>query len=65
MNQTATEIADEIVPSNARRGPGGEERETAAVAVIEDLEGVVSRLTGERSEPPVVEDEEPCSRGGG
>ena len=37
----------------------GEQRAAAGVAVVEDLEEVVPSLSRERSEPPVVEDEEP------
>ena len=51
-------IADDIVPV-FDGDLAGEERAAAGVAVVEDLEEVVSSLAGERSEPPVVEDEEP------
>ena len=37
----------------------GEQRATAGIAVVEDFQEVVSSLARERSEPPVVEDEEP------
>ena len=38
----------------------GEQRAAAGVPVVEDLKEVVPCLAGERSEPPVVQDEEPC-----
>ena len=49
-------IADDVVPV-LDGDLAGEERAAAGVAVVEDLEEVVSSLTGERSESPVVEDE--------
>ena len=51
-------IADDIVPV-FDRDLAGEQRATAGIAVVEDLEEVVSSLARERSEPPVVENEEP------
>ena len=51
-------VADDIVPV-VDGDLAGEERATAGVAVVEDFEEVVSSLSRERSEPPVVEDEEP------
>ena len=51
-------IADDIVPVFDGY-LAGEERAAAGVAVVEDLEEVVPSLARERSEPPVVEDEEP------
>ena len=53
-------IADDIVPV-FDGDLAGEERAAAGVAVVEDLEEVVPSLARERSEPPVVEDEEPRS----
>ena len=51
-------IADDVVPV-LDGDLAGEQRAAAGVAVVEDLEEVVSSLAGERSEAPVVEDEEP------
>ena len=53
-------IADDVVPV-LDGDLAGEQRAAAGVAVVEDLEEVVSSLAGERSESPVVEDEEPGS----
>ena len=52
-------IADDIVPV-VDGDLAGEERAAAGVAVVEDLEEVVPALARVQSEPPVVEDEEPC-----
>ena len=52
-------IADDIVPV-FDGDLAGEQGAAAGVAVVEDLEEVVSSLAGERSESPVVEDEKPC-----
>ena len=51
-------IADDIVPVLDGH-LAGQQRAAAGVAVVEDLEEVVPALSRERSEPPVVEDEEP------
>ena len=51
-------IADDLVPV-LDGDLAGEQRAPAGVAVVEDLEEVVPCLSGERSEPPVVEDKEP------
>ena len=51
-------IADDILPV-FDGDLAGEQGATAGVAVVEDLEEVVPALARERSEPPVVEDEEP------
>ena len=37
----------------------GEQRAAAGIAVVEDLEEVVPPLARERSEAPVIEDEQP------
>ena len=51
-------VTDEVVP--VLDGElAGEDGTAPSVAVIQDLEEVVTTLAGERSEPPVVEDEEP------
>ena len=52
-------VADDIVPV-VDGDLAGEQGAAAGVAVVEDLEEVVSSLSRERSESPVVEDEEPC-----
>ena len=51
-------IANDIVPV-LDGDLAGEQRATAGIAVVKDLEEVVSSLAGERSEPPVIKDEEP------
>ena len=51
-------IADDIVPV-LDGNLAGEQRAAAGIAVVEDLEEVVTSLARERSEPPVIEDEEP------
>ena len=52
-------ITDDVV-SVVDRDLAGEQWGTAGVAVVEDLEEVVSSLAREGSEPPAVEDQEPC-----
>ena len=51
-------ISDDIVPV-LDGDLAGEQRATAGIAVVEDFEEVVPPLARERSEPPVVEDEQP------
>ena len=51
-------IADDIVPV-LDGDLAGEQRATAGIGVVEDFEEVVPSLARERSEPPVVEDEQP------
>ena len=51
-------IADDIVPV-LDGDLAGEQRATAGIAVVEDFEEVVPPLARERSEAPVIEDEQP------
>ena len=51
-------VADDVVPV-VDRDLAGEQRAAGGLAVVEDLEEVVSSLAREGSEPPAVEDEEP------
>ena len=51
-------VADDIVPV-VDGELGGEDGSAAGVAVVKDLEEIVAALACQRSEPPVIEDEEP------
>ena len=52
-------LADHVVPVFQRQ-LAGDQGGATSVAVLEDLEQVAALWIGERGEPEVVEDEEPC-----
>ncbi len=47
-------VADQVVPA-IHRDLAGDQRGAAAVALLDDLEQIVTLLGAERLEPPIVE----------